>query len=134
MTSIPEPAMPPIRPKKTRNVFENAATAAREPGEDETKAVHPRPAATPKSAPVPAAARPERPSTKRMGGTKDILLSLPEELKTRMQATIAFTYPYTGIKHQQAFIREAIAQLCANLESKHNHGEPWPLPADLQDS
>lgn len=133
MSAIPEPVMPPLRKKKDRNVWANAATAAAA-GEEEAEVNTPTPSAPAKHMPVPAAAKSERQSPKRMGGTKDILLSLPEELKTRMQATIAFTYPYTGIKHQQVFIREAITNLCVELENKHNHGEPWPPPADLQDS
>ncbi|WP_245814088.1 hypothetical protein [Rhodococcus marinonascens] len=134
MTPIPEPTLPPIRAKKQRNVFEQAAATSQESPQEEQQVEAQRNAPTAKKAPNAAAAKHERQSPKRMGGTKDILLSLPEELKDRMQATVAFTYPYTGIKHQQAFIREAITQLCMQMEGQYNNGEEWPLPADLRDS
>lgn len=55
----------------------------------------------------------------------DILLSLPVELKGRMVNTITWTRPYTGIVHQQKFIRQAITDLCARLEKEFNAGEPF---------
>lgn len=130
MTSIPEPNLPAPRAKSKRNTFANAQQMEAQAAE--AQANTPKPV-TPKVAP-PVAAKPDQQNPKRMGGTKDILLSLPEELKNRMQATLAFTYPYTGIKHQQVFIRAAITQLCAEMERQYNNGEQWPLPADLQDN
>lgn len=55
----------------------------------------------------------------------DVLLSLPVELKERMVNTITWTQPYTGIGHQQKFIRKAIADLCERLEDEFNAGEPF---------
>lgn len=67
--------------------------------------------------------------TKRMVGSKDILLSVPEELKERMVNTIKWSYPHTGIGQQQKFIRKAIADLCERLENEYNQGEPFPESA-----
>ncbi|OKH70263.1 hypothetical protein EB74_28080 [Mycobacterium sp. SWH-M5] len=67
------------------------------------------------------------------GESADILLSLPIELKDRMVNTIAWTRPYTGICHQQRFIRKAIADLCDRLEDEFNAGEafdPVATPAE----
>lgn len=66
---------------------------------------------------------------KRMVGSKDILLSVPEELKERMVNTIKWSYPHTGIGQQQKFIRKAIADLCERLENEYNQGEPFPESA-----
>jgi hypothetical protein len=64
-----------------------------------------------------------------MVGSKDILLSVPEELKERMVNTIKWSYPHTGIGQQQKFIRKAIADLCERLENEYNQGEPFPESA-----
>ena len=66
-------------------------------------------------------------------GSKDILLSLPEDQKTRMVNTITWSQPYTGIGQQQKFIRKAISDLCERLESEYNEGKPFPAPAVLDD-
>lgn len=50
----------------------------------------------------------------------DVLLSLPVELNT-----ITWTRPYTGIAHQQKFIRRAISELCDRLEEEFNAGEAF---------
>lgn len=128
MSGIPQPELPKPRPR--RNVFEKAAAT------EKTAAVSP-PAAEPPIANTSTNVKPE--PTRQPGGgvdrskrpinSKDILLSVPEDLKDRMEATIAFTYPHTGIKHQQAFIRQAIAELCAKLENQHNNGDRYPMPA-----
>ena len=60
-----------------------------------------------------------------MVGSKDILLSLPEDLKERMVNTITWTLPHTGIGQQQKFIRRAISDLCDRLERQFNNGEPF---------
>lgn len=65
---------------------------------------------------------------KRLVGSKDILLSLPEDLKDRMVNTITWSHPYTGIGQQQKFIRKAIADLCERLENDYNQGKPFPEP------
>lgn len=70
---------------------------------------------------------------KRLMGSKDILLSLPEDQKTRMVNTITWSQPYTGIGQQQKFIRKAISDLCERLESEYNEGKPFPAPAVLDD-
>jgi hypothetical protein len=87
----------------------------------------PRPAATPGGRDAKKAAVAETPS-KRLVGSKDILLSLPEDLKTRMVNTITWSHPYTGIGQQQKFIRKAITELCERLENDHNQGKPFPEP------
>lgn len=63
---------------------------------------------------------------KRLGGSRDILLSVPEDLKERMVNTITWTQPHTGIGQQQKFIRKAILDLCERLERDHNQGNPFP--------
>ncbi|MBU8841454.1 hypothetical protein KL865_34955 [Mycolicibacterium goodii] len=63
-----------------------------------------------------------------MVGSKDILLSLPEDLKARMVNTITWSHPYTGIGQQQKFIRKAITDLCERLENDYNQGKPFPEP------
>jgi hypothetical protein len=63
---------------------------------------------------------------KRLAGSKDVLLSLPEDLAKRMESVIAYTYPHTGINQQAAFIRSAIAKSCAELEARFNDGNRWP--------
>jgi hypothetical protein len=68
--------------------------------------------------------------TKRLGGSRDILLSLPLEEKERMVNTVAWTGAHIGIKHNSRFIRYAIARLCAELEQKYNNGEPYGPPAE----
>lgn len=73
------------------------------------------------------------PFYKRLGGSKDILLSLPEDLKERMVNTIAWTTPHTGISQQQKFIRKGIADLCERLEGKFNSGKPFPAPASADE-
>jgi hypothetical protein len=70
--------------------------------------------------------RREKPRSKRLSGSRDVLLSLPAELQERMESVIAYTYPHTGVRTQQAFIRAAIAQACADHEDRYNDGEPWP--------
>ena len=65
---------------------------------------------------------------KRLVGSKDILLSLPEDLKGRMVNTITWSHPYTGIGQQQKFIRKAITDLCERLENDYNQGKPFPEP------
>jgi hypothetical protein len=136
VSGIPQPELPKPRPR--RNVF--AAAAATEKDQ-----VSPEP----KSAPIPQPATEGSAVTGRIeaaprgsgGGerskrpvnSKDILLSVPEDLKGRMEATIAHTYPYTGIKHQQAFIRQAISELCSKLEGQHNNGKRYQPPATPPD-
>lgn len=140
MSGIPEPARP--APRRARNTFAqsaaNAATAepvAQQPDATPvTAATRTATPATPRATkPATAATRHEavaRKPRKRKVQTTDILLSLPEELKERMVATLDHTRPRTGIRSQQMFIRLAIEQLCARLEDQHNGGERFPQPAD----
>lgn len=67
---------------------------------------------------------------KRKRDTMDILLSVPEDLKQRMVATLEHTRPRTGITSQQQFIRTAIEQLCKRLEHELNNGDQFPAPAE----
>ncbi len=68
-------------------------------------------------------------ASKRPVASKDILLSVPEDLKQRMVNTITWTQPHTGIGQQQKFIRKAINELCDRLETAFNSGNPFPEPA-----
>lgn len=124
MTSIPDPQFPSPGPRPRRSSIAQSATAA-QPAETPTPQP---PARRPASRPTPTAqtsTQPER-DNHRKGGTRDILLSIPDDAKDRMVRTIAFTMPYTGIRHQQAFIRRAIDDLCTALEVQHNNGDPFP--------
>jgi hypothetical protein len=64
-----------------------------------------------------------------MAGPAKILLSLEDEMKSRMVNTLDWTRPHTGIKSQQQFIRKAIDALCDDLEKRYNGGEPFPKTA-----
>lgn len=67
---------------------------------------------------------------RRKAATTDILLSLSEDLKKRMVATLEHTRPRTGITSQQQFIRTAIDLLCERLEGEFNNGEAFPPPVE----
>lgn len=75
------------------------------------------------------------PSKSRAAGHRDsdpperkVLLTIEDELKTRMRTTIEHTRGRTGITTQQAFIRVAIEDLCAKLEKEYNRGKRFPKP------
>ncbi|WP_180819519.1 hypothetical protein [Gordonia terrae] len=57
--------------------------------------------------------------------SRDILLSVSDEQKSRLENTVAWTAPRTGVKSQQAFIRWGIEELCSRLEQEYNSGEPF---------
>jgi hypothetical protein len=61
---------------------------------------------------------------------RKILLTVDDELKRRMVATLAWTAGRTGISTQQEFIRAAIAAACQRLEDAHNNGQPFPTGGD----
>lgn len=142
--SIPKPDLPDPRTASSRNPFARRATAAPEPTDEPPRLTaepvsEPIPTtqpsahrgATPKSmseapAEVPDTAADQPRRNKRLVASKDILLSLPADLKQRMESVLAYTYPHTGIQHQQVFIRNAIAQACAELEERYNNGYQWP--------
>ena len=42
-----------------------------------------------------------------------------------MLNTLAWTAPRTGMSKQQQFIRQAIGELCARLESEYNGGHKF---------
>lgn len=119
MSGIPEPARP--APRRSRNTFEQAAQSLKEG--TATPAVQPD--ATQKAVAQQTVPTPK----KRKAATTDILLSLTEDLKDRMVATLEYTRPRTGITSQQQFIRTAIDQLCTRLETDFNDGEAFPPPA-----
>lgn len=151
--SIPKPDFQSTRTKRRSSIGQGAALSAARTADNapapelEQPSV---PAPTPSAS--PAAARPravgsgrgkdatkgastagvDTPS-KRLGGSKDILLSLPEDLKTRMVNTITWSHPYTGIGQQQKFIRKAITDLCERLENDYNQGNPFPEPVAHDD-
>lgn len=119
MSGIPEPARP--APRRSRNTFEQAAQSLK--GEAAPPALQSD--ATRK----PVAQQTAPASKKRKAATTDILLSLTEDLKDRMVATLEYTRPRTGITSQQQFIRTAIDQLCTRLETEFNDGQAFPPPA-----
>lgn len=126
MTSIPDPQFPTPGPRPRRSSIAQSATAAQPT--DPPKAAPAAPARRAATRPAPTAqanAQTDR-DNHRKGGTRDILLSIPDDAKDRMVRTIAFTMPYTGIRHQQAFIRRAVDNLCEALETEYNNGEPFP--------
>lgn len=82
-----------------------------------------------RSSKQPAASSLSTTASKRPVASKDILLSVPEDLKQRMVNTITWTQPHTGIGQQQKFIRKAINELCDRLETAFNSGKPFPEPA-----
>lgn len=152
-SSIPKPDFQSSRSKRRSSIGQGAALSAA--GATDSAAPDPQPEqppAPPAPAPEPAAraeaVRPRavdtrsgkdaskgggasavaNPPNKRLVGSRDILLSLPEDLKTRMVNTITWSHPYTGIGQQQKFIRKAITDLCERLESDYNQGKPFPEP------
>lgn len=64
------------------------------------------------------------------GASRDILLTMPEDEKTRMVNTVTNTAARTGIIHQSKFIRFAIGKLCEELEQRYNNGAPFDPPPD----
>ncbi|MEW1738796.1 hypothetical protein AB0346_22875 [Nocardia beijingensis] len=140
--SIPKPDLPDPRTASSRNPFARRATAAPEPDEEPRRpstepvseptanrknSAHMGKVPEPAVATAPADAGEEQPRrNKRLAASKDILLSLPADLKQRMESVLAYTYPHTGVQHQQAFIRNAIAQACSELEERYNNGYQWP--------
>lgn len=150
-SSIPKPDFQSLRSKRRSSIGQGAALSAA--GATDSAAPDPQPEQPPgPPAPEPAAraeaVRPRavdtrsgkdtskgagasavaNPPNKRLVGSRDILLSLPEDLKTRMVNTITWSHPYTGIGQQQKFIRKAITDLCERLENDYNQGKPFPEP------
>ncbi|MFZ2510956.1 MAG: hypothetical protein WAW85_07700 [Gordonia sp. (in: high G+C Gram-positive bacteria)] len=82
-------------------------------------------AASPAAAEQNAPAAPAQPSGRVV---RKIMLELDEAQKARMEATHLHTAGITGLRSQQAFIREAITRLCAELEAQHNGGVAFTLP------
>ena len=150
MSGIPEPTRP--APRRSRNTFAQAAESLKAAESSpatpapvaQQAATTPAPAApvaqeapaTPQpvahevaATPAPIAQQAPPTAKKRKVATTDILLSVSEELKERMVATLEHTRPRTGITSQQQFIRTAIDQLCKRLEAEFNNGEAFPPPA-----
>lgn len=125
MSGIPEPTRP--TPRRARNTFAQARESL---AADDAISATPAPVAQQAGAtPAPVAQQAAPAPKKRKVATTDILLSVSEELKERMVATLEHTRPRTGITSQQQFIRIAIEQLCKRLESDFNNGEAFPPPA-----
>ncbi|AHD24200.1 hypothetical protein Y013_26270 (plasmid) [Rhodococcus pyridinivorans SB3094] len=125
MSGIPEPTRP--TPRRARNTFAQAKESL---AADDAISATPVPVAQQAGAtPAPVAQQAAPAPKKRKVATTDILLSVSEELKERMVATLEHTRPRTGITSQQQFIRIAIEQLCKRLESDFNNGEAFPPPA-----
>lgn len=149
MTSIPEPNLPPARPRRSsfasatpaavpestlprrqrETVGEGSGTTTPSPTDERTEKAAPRSrrTATADTNPTP---RPAATAAKRGAAfSRDILLSVSEEQKARLENTVAWTAPRTGVKSQQAFIRWGIDELCSRLEREYNAGKPFdPIP------
>lgn len=142
---IPKPDFQSTRSKRRSSIGQGAALSAAGTGDEApspqlsppppppvptAEAPRPRPASarSGKDAGTRTASSAVDTPNKRLVGSKDILLSLPEDLKTRMVNTITWSHPYTGIGQQQKFIRKAIADLCERLENDYNQGKPFPEP------
>lgn len=144
-SSIPKPTFPgPRRPRRSSIAQAAAANRGEDAAADEQQPQSGRPETADSAATRPVLARrPQKPSSdprppvgttanssKRLAQSRDILLSLPDELKLRMVNTIAWTTPYTGINQQQKFIRKAISELCDRLETQFNDGNTFPSVPD----
>nr|WP_012476969.1 hypothetical protein [Rhodococcus sp. NS1]ABI79369.1 hypothetical protein PNSL1.041 [Rhodococcus sp. NS1] len=125
MSGIPEPTRP--TPRRARNTFAQAKESLA--ADDAISATSAPVAQQAGATPAPVAQQAAPAPKKRKVATTDILLSVSEELKERMVATLEHTRPRTGITSQQQFIRIAIEQLCKRLESDFNNGEAFPPPA-----
>lgn len=150
MSNIPEPNLPPARPR--RSSFAAAAPAppaspkgsqktttgakSRGEGSEGAPSSTPPTTATPVTRRTVSEATPARPAPRPPAAAKrspafsrDILLSVSDEQKARLENTQAWTAPRTGVKSQQAFIRWAIDELCSRLEQEYNDGKPFdPIP------
>ncbi len=141
MNNIPEPNLPPARPR--RSSFASAAptqpapqptTTPTEAGEG-SEVQSPKTETTRSSAPQRSqrvaadrgASRPAAATTSKRSPafSRDILLSVADEQKARLENTVAWTAPRTGVKSQQAFIRWGIDELCSRLEREYNGGKPF---------
>ncbi|WP_230595578.1 hypothetical protein [Rhodococcoides fascians] len=126
MSKIPEPQLP--APRRARSAFAQGNPAPEESPRDVSTEGN----SQARSAPVRR--QPDEPRerkeqrSKRMEGTRDILLSMPISQKERMEATIAHTQAFTGVKHQQVFIRTAVERLCEQLEQQYNRGDRYAMP------
>ena len=151
MSNIPEPNLPPARPR--RSSFAAAAPAAPaspkasqktttgpksrgEGSEGAPSSTSPttatpvtRRAVSEATAPASPAPRPPAAAKRSPAFSRDILLSVSDEQKARLENTQAWTAPRTGVKSQQAFIRWGIDELCSRLEQEYNDGKPFdPIP------
>jgi len=157
-SSIPKPDFQSSRSKRRSSIGQGAALSAASSTDSAAPDPQPEQPPAPPAPPAEPAARAEavrpravntrsdkdtgkgasasavtNPPNKRLVGSRDILLSLPEDLKTRMVNTITWSHPYTGIGQQQKFIRKAITDLCERLENDYNQGKPFPEPVVHED-
>ncbi|AYF78137.1 hypothetical protein D7D52_34780 [Nocardia yunnanensis] len=127
---LPDPA----EAKAARNPFARHDSAPETPAapaddssdEQDTPSATTAPRGSSKSAGKSGKAGEESERSKRLAGSSDILLSLPTDLKDRMERVIAYTRPYTGVDSQQEFIRRAVAKACAEHEGQYHNGERFP--------
>lgn len=132
--TLPPAATPPQQPGETALAAPAAGGPQQAEPDDTRQAEPPRPRArTRNGGAARATTSIGTSSNKRLAQSRDILLSVPDDLKERMVNTIAWTTPHTGIHQQQKFIRKGIAELCDRLENQFNHGEPFPPPAAAED-
>ena len=151
MSNIPEPNLPPARPRRSSFAAAAPATPAspkesqktttgakgRGEGSEGAPSSTPPTTATPvtrrtvseATAPARPAPRPPAAAKRSPAFSRDILLSVSDEQKARLENTQAWTAPRTGVKSQQAFIRWGIDELCSRLEQEYNDGKPFdPIP------
>lgn len=158
MSNIPEPNLPPARPR--RSSFATATPVTPAPSNSSQKPTtetmgrgegsEPTPPSSPPD-PKPTAAkstrrtvaeattpnspapRPPASAKRSPAFSRDILLSVSDEQKARLENTQAWTAPRTGVKSQQAFIRWGIDELCSRLEQEYNDGKPFdPIPGQAE--
>lgn len=131
----------PGRPMRRSSIGQAAKTEGATPPSlnvvaPEDRQAQPEPPQPPTGAGAPATVAPQdgpppQSRNKRIAAaSKDILLTMPEDEKTRMVNTITNTAARTGIMHQSKYIRFAISKLCEELEQRYNNGEPFDPPAE----
>jgi hypothetical protein len=120
MSAIPSPGLPdPGEVRPARNPF--GRNASRPPEQEPQREPSRGHMAGRGDGGDPGQRRDRRPAD-----STDILLSIPTELAERLESVLAYTYPHTGIKTKQQFIRDAVRRACAEHEARFNDGDRWP--------
>lgn len=131
---------PPPRPMRRSSIGQAAKTEAANPpnltavpDEQQRRATDTTPAGTDTATPeqtVKDVPPPQNRNKRIAGESRDILLTMPGDEKTRMVNTVTNTAARTGIIHQSKFIRFAVSKLCDELEKSYNNGLPFEPPPE----